>query len=169
MADSSDPASQQPETTQEDVDVSIEADVNANTATQPDAMNLDGANDSSQADPLGVVHEAVEPRIAAKKDATLREFMNKMDEYAPIVCILFHHGKDLYLPQFCPQRVLISYPIDTRCSNKLLHDPRRPPSTTPNLPPSVPPSSPRDAEIHRRHCGRCVPIRPHPLLEHELQ
>lgn len=86
MADSSDPTSQQQETTQEDLDVSLEADVNADAATQPDAMNLDGANDTSTADPLGVVPETAEPRIPAKKDATLREFLNKMDEYAPIVC-----------------------------------------------------------------------------------
>jgi len=29
--------------------------------------------------------EIVEPRIPAKKDATLREFLGKMDDYAPIV------------------------------------------------------------------------------------
>lgn len=87
MADSSDPTSLQQETTQEDFDVSIEADINPNAATQPDAMNLDGANDTSTSDPLGVVPEAAEPRIPAKKDATLREFLNKMDDYAPIVRI----------------------------------------------------------------------------------
>jgi transcription initiation factor TFIID subunit 10 len=31
---------------------------------------------------------ATEPRLPTRKDASLKEFLNKMDDYAPIVCIL---------------------------------------------------------------------------------
>ena len=66
-------------------EAALEADTAADT-TQPDAMNLDGANDTEPPQRNGTT-EAVplEPRIPAKKDATLREFLSKMDDYAPIV------------------------------------------------------------------------------------
>ncbi len=65
----------------------------------PDTMNFDGANDmpdqNRQTNGLAgpspggragadIVPEP-EPRIPTKKDATLREFLGKMDDYAPIV------------------------------------------------------------------------------------
>ena len=30
-----------------------------------------------------------EPKLPTRKDASLKEFLNKMDDYAPIVCIIF--------------------------------------------------------------------------------
>jgi transcription initiation factor TFIID subunit 10 len=67
----------------DELDQSVENEIN-HDATQADAMNLDGANDDA---PNGVPEPATtfEQRIPAKKDATLREFLGKMDEYAPIV------------------------------------------------------------------------------------
>lgn len=58
------------------------------TQLETDAMNLDGTNEAEPAAVNGVVDSAAafEARIPAKKDATLREFLGKMDEYAPIVC-----------------------------------------------------------------------------------
>lgn len=54
-----------------------------------DSMNLDGSADqlpaSLQAD-NAVPADEVEARIPQKKDATLKEFLGKMDDYAPIVC-----------------------------------------------------------------------------------
>lgn len=73
----------------DELDASIEADNNADAdATQPEAMNLDGANDVDAATQNGIadVPPSLEARIPAKKDATLREFLGKMDDYAPIVC-----------------------------------------------------------------------------------
>lgn len=63
-----------------------DASVEANEE-QPDAMNLDGTNDAEPTAVNGVSDTTVafEARIPAKKDATLREFLGKMDEYAPIV------------------------------------------------------------------------------------
>jgi transcription initiation factor TFIID subunit 10 len=57
------------------------------TQLEADAMNLDGANDTEPAAVNGMEDSAAafEARIPAKKDATLREFLGKMDEYAPIV------------------------------------------------------------------------------------
>ena len=82
----SDSTSQPPDTKMEvndELDQSVENEIN-HDATQADAMNLDGANDDA---PNGVPEPAAafEQRIPAKKDATLREFLGKMDEYAPIV------------------------------------------------------------------------------------
>lgn len=71
----------------EDIDAQLDANINSNAA-QPDPMNLDGGNDAHPAAANGVVQDAattLEARIPAKKDATLREFLGKMDDYAPIV------------------------------------------------------------------------------------
>lgn len=87
-ANMSDSTSQPPDTKMEvteDLDPSVENEIN-HDATQPDAMNLDGANDDAPV--LNGAAEAptvFEQRIPAKKDATLREFLGKMDDYAPIV------------------------------------------------------------------------------------
>jgi len=60
------------------------------------AMALDGAGDLPEVQPASAPEtttaeaipqpEEMEARIPAKKDATLREFLSKMDDYAPIVC-----------------------------------------------------------------------------------
>ncbi|KAF1817222.1 transcription initiation factor IID, TAF10 subunit [Eremomyces bilateralis CBS 781.70] len=63
-------------------------------ATQPDPMNLDGGNDVQMngtderngAAPLSAAPAGPSgPRIAQKKDVTLRDFLGKMDDYAPII------------------------------------------------------------------------------------
>jgi transcription initiation factor TFIID subunit 10 len=78
-----------------DLEATLEADVNAD-ATQPDAMNLDGANDAEAPQRNGVTENVpLEARIPAKKDATLREFLSKMDDYAPIACLPPAAGRHL--------------------------------------------------------------------------
>ncbi|KAF2661431.1 transcription initiation factor IID, TAF10 subunit [Lophiostoma macrostomum CBS 122681] len=70
-----------------DLEASLEADVTQDP-TQPDSMNLDGANDAEPSAARNGVTDAataLESRIPAKKDATLREFLGKMDDYAPII------------------------------------------------------------------------------------
>ncbi|KAK8216142.1 transcription initiation factor TFIID 23-30kDa subunit-domain-containing protein [Phyllosticta capitalensis] len=90
-----------PQVKQEEVDQpSIDADPSApqDGLSQPDPMNLDGANDmdtsgganASNAAPgapdgMGGPPPATELRIPTKKDASLREFLGKMDDYAPII------------------------------------------------------------------------------------
>jgi transcription initiation factor TFIID subunit 10 len=86
----SDSTAQPPDTkmeTDNELDPTVEDEIN-HDATQADAMNLDGANDAEPAPVNGMADTttAFEARIPAKKDATLREFLGKMDEYAPIVC-----------------------------------------------------------------------------------
>ncbi|KAK7720417.1 Transcription initiation factor TFIID subunit 10 [Botryosphaeria dothidea] len=84
------------EVKEEELDASITANI-ASTDHQPDAMNLDGANDmdaQQNNQPPGTVPgadglmpgapPASELRIPTKKDASLREFLSKMDDYAPI-------------------------------------------------------------------------------------
>ncbi|KAK7536276.1 transcription initiation factor TFIID 23-30kDa subunit-domain-containing protein [Phyllosticta citribraziliensis] len=86
---------------QEEVDPSsIEADPSAppDGPSQPDPMNLDGANDMDTSsadnatgsapgapDGMSAPPPAAELRIPSKKDASLREFLGKMDDYAPII------------------------------------------------------------------------------------
>ncbi|KAF2739869.1 transcription initiation factor IID, TAF10 subunit [Polyplosphaeria fusca] len=71
----------------DELDASIETEVTANaSATQPDPMNLDGANDSAMTqNGLAEAPSSMEARVPVKKDATLREFLGKMDDYAPII------------------------------------------------------------------------------------
>ena len=74
----------------EDIDTTVEAEINPDPA-QPDAMNIDGGNDADMSTTNGVtdaVPAQLESRIPAKKDTTLREFLGKMDDYAPIVSTL---------------------------------------------------------------------------------
>jgi transcription initiation factor TFIID subunit 10 len=54
----------------EELDATVEEEINHN-APQVDNMNLDGAGDAPPT-----------------TNATLREFLGKMDEFAPIVCSL---------------------------------------------------------------------------------
>jgi transcription initiation factor TFIID subunit 10 len=90
----SDSASQPPDTKME-----VKNEINQD-ATQADAMNLDGANDDAPtANGLPEVAATFEQRIPAKKDATLREFLGKMDEYAPIVSATAIGGVDRRLTQ----------------------------------------------------------------------
>lgn len=79
------------EATQDDLgEASIDADMNT---TQEDSaashgMNLDGANDMDMSASNQDV-PTLETRLPAKKDVALREFLSKMDDYAPIVRCTF--------------------------------------------------------------------------------
>jgi transcription initiation factor TFIID subunit 10 len=68
----------------------LDAEIN-HPPDSSDAMNhtMDGSSDQQQQqptqDPETPVLPAIEPRIPQKKDASLREFLGKMDDYAPII------------------------------------------------------------------------------------
>lgn len=74
----------------DEFEAELEADLkpagNADDTNEPETaaqgMNLDAANDA----PAEAGIPAIESRIPAKKDVALREFLSKMDDYAPIVC-----------------------------------------------------------------------------------
>lgn len=81
---------------EEELDASLDADVDmAETQQSTAAMNMDGAGDvdaptaataaGATASELDPVAPAPDLRPLGKKDTTLREFLGKMDEYAPIV------------------------------------------------------------------------------------
>jgi transcription initiation factor TFIID subunit 10 len=75
----------------EELDQTVDDEIKQDaTQLEADAMNLDGANDAEPAAVNGMADSAAafEARIPVKKDATLREFLGKMDDYAPIVCPL---------------------------------------------------------------------------------
>ncbi|KAF4535148.1 Transcription initiation factor TFIID [Lasiodiplodia theobromae] len=102
-------ANTNPEVKQEELDASISTEIASTDPNQPDAMNLDGTTDmdghnnnsSNNASAPGAsgsaglapgqdpnviagAPPASELRIPTKKDASLREFLSKMDDYAPI-------------------------------------------------------------------------------------
>ena len=133
----------------EELDPTVEDEINRD-ATQADAMNLDGANDAEPAAVNGVSNSttAFEARIPAKKDATLREFLGKMDEYAPIVSCTRLPGEVLVL----------TATLDPRCSHELLSDTSRSPPTAADLAPPCPPPRSRDPEIHCGHRSRRIPV-----------
>jgi transcription initiation factor TFIID subunit 10 len=70
----------------DELDPTVEEEINRD-AVQADTVNLDGAADAEPAvNGIADATQTFEARIPAKKDATLREFLGKMDDYAPIVC-----------------------------------------------------------------------------------
>jgi hypothetical protein len=85
----SDSTTQPPDSNMEvndELDPTVEEEINRD-ATEADAMNIDGAADAEPTvNGITDTTQTFEARIPAKKDATLREFLGKMDEYAPIVC-----------------------------------------------------------------------------------
>jgi len=76
------------QTQEDDIDASLEADIDMTTAAPPTILPLDGATDldipSSSSDPHPTANTS-DPRVPSKKDASLRDFLSKMDDYAPIV------------------------------------------------------------------------------------
>lgn len=80
-AENADTSLEREDQAQADFEASVEVDLNMDENPAPSAMNLDGANDAPAESRL----PTLETRIPAKKDASLREFLSKMDDYAPIV------------------------------------------------------------------------------------
>jgi transcription initiation factor TFIID subunit 10 len=65
---------------EEELDTTVEADVDM-TEANPNANDF-GGDGTQDIDPVA---PAAEIRVPTKKDASLREFLGKMDEFAPIV------------------------------------------------------------------------------------
>lgn len=110
---------------------------------------------------------SVDAAATSKKETSLREFLGKMDDYAPIVrpplpCLFCTHTKDVYAN-------LSTVNIDPRRSNSSLPHSRRPPTTGPRTEPntSTPGATtrPRDAKVHRGYRSRLVPVCAHPCLK----
>ena len=74
----------------EELDASIQADIDMGGAGNTNAMSFDGAGDVGPVGPdVDPAASAADPRLPIKKDASLREFLGKMDDYAPIVSNIF--------------------------------------------------------------------------------
>lgn len=73
-------------TTGDDIDVEVDMQddtmENTNNAKSAANMNMNGASEEPPTVPQ------IETRMPAKKDVALRDFLGKMDEYAPIVSSL---------------------------------------------------------------------------------
>ncbi|CZT24108.1 related to transcription initiation factor TFIID [Ramularia collo-cygni] len=74
-----------------EVDRDLDAEINPTSSTETMVMNMDGANDASgpaaapETNGLSSIPAVLEPRIPQKKDTSLREFLGKMDDYAPLI------------------------------------------------------------------------------------
>lgn len=143
----------------EELDQSVENEIN-HDATSADAMNIDGANDDAPA--ANGISDAAAPfeqRIPAKKDATLREFLGKMDEYAPIVSA----------QPLCLGRYRLMQYLDPRRSYQLLLDTCWPSSSSSNIAASRPSPGSCDAKVNCRHRRRRIPVLAHSIIQHHKQ
>ncbi|KAI4128602.1 MAG: hypothetical protein LQ338_002636 [Usnochroma carphineum] len=115
-----------------DPDIDMNIDPSPNTQL-PDAPQLDGPADNP--DPANGTEDI---KLPLQKDISLKDFLDKMDDYTPIV----------------------DKQIDPRRSNIPPFPPRRPP---PGLHPAatIPPPRARHPEIHRRYRRGRVPVLPH--------
>jgi len=163
------------ENAQDDLEGAIEGDNPPANDSGPSAMNLDGANDTAADTQADKSLPTIETRIPAKKDASLREFLSKMDDYAPIVrlrlCIPIHHTfpSSLPLQEHARYTDFSIVTADPRRSNKLLPHRRRPAPAPADLAASSTPPRPRHAEVHRRCRRRRVPIQPHQIDEYDFE
>lgn len=76
----------------DEFETSIQADLNPPNSSTTEPMNTqtDGANDPAPEQIAEPDIPVLETRIPAKKDASLKEFLNRMDDYAPIVRVYLH-------------------------------------------------------------------------------
>ncbi|KAL5051910.1 hypothetical protein BDW71DRAFT_169775 [Aspergillus fruticulosus] len=175
-SDSQDPSSDatvvpklEPDSDATALDTSIEQEaVMAGPNDNPSAAGADtGAGAASRA---GAVDEqignpvqaptSVDAAATSKKETSLREFLGKMDDYAPIVrspfpCSSSTEYKDISTNVYTEG-------IDPRRRNRPLPHPRRPPTTGPRTEPNTPTSgaTPRscNTKIHRGYCSGLVPV-----------
>ncbi|KAF2227018.1 transcription initiation factor TFIID 23-30kDa subunit-domain-containing protein [Elsinoe ampelina] len=68
--------------TKDEFEASLEAELKPSQDASDTAMNLDGDGADNAPD---TDMPTIEARLPAKKDASLREFLSKMDDYAPII------------------------------------------------------------------------------------
>lgn len=111
---------------------------------------------------------ATEAKMPTRKDTSLKEFLAKMDDYAPIVCLQIF-PTFLSHDEWKSRHLADLGRIDPRCRDEPLPDPRGPPPTPANRHPPRSPARACNAEIHRRHCRRRLPIQQDSLLQLSLQ
>lgn len=68
-----------------DVDAEISNNLSSDTANNDGSPDLAHAPSASQPEPATELPTVIEPKIPQKKDTSLREFLGKMDDYAPII------------------------------------------------------------------------------------
>lgn len=97
LPDTQQPDDQQPTQPLDSLDHEVDAEINDTTTTNnmavasSDPMHTDDTPalppppDQAQTNGTTALLPAPEPRIPQKKDASLREFLGKMDDYAPII------------------------------------------------------------------------------------
>ncbi|TKA61933.1 hypothetical protein B0A49_09886 [Cryomyces minteri] len=132
------PADQDPlqtETVEDEIDPSIDAEMkpSAEESTQTPPANLDGALDTALDHDMVDTAHAPEPRTPAKKDASLREFLGKMDDYAPIVCISLDHKTTTDKEYLANARMMLQIPDAVTNYYLTLAGLPPPPQTSPQL------------------------------------
>ena len=120
-------------------------------------MNIDPAATEKPAADVEMEEEIIEePKEPTKKDVALRDFLAKMDDYAPIV----REGSLLLLAMlhtFVGVVLIKTHSLDTRRSNLTPPPPRRP-QPSHNASPTITTSSASNPKVYRRHSSRRLPI-----------
>lgn len=148
-----------------DVDTEMQTDSqtmdNSSNAKSAANANMDGSGDDAPTVPQ------IETRMPAKKDVALRDFLSKMDEYAPIVSSLSPSARRKTLR---PRPLLLTLLItDPRRSYELLPHPRRSAPTTSNPTSLGSTTRTRCSEVHCRHRSRRIPILAHQVHQHHIK
>lgn len=137
-----------------EISMKVDPDGTAQTNGPSTIDGVDDAEDKDAAAKNGLKGSdpPSESRIPQKKDATLREFLGKMDDYAPIV------RSHLFLIN---QKTGEAHQVtnsDPRRGNELLPHPGGAAPTASDLATSSTASRPSDAEVYRRHRRRSLPV-----------
>jgi hypothetical protein len=165
-ADSSDPITQDVDNSGTTIDLNGDQPV-APTETQE---TQDVAMTDQQGTSATVENALPESRIPAKKDATLREFLSKMDDHAPIVSFIPHHLTFLSFSsgemraQTSPTNQYLT--PDPRRRHKLLLHAGRPPTTARHTSAPGAPPRPRNPKVHCRRGRRRLPVQPYSRIQY---
>ncbi|MCJ1482293.1 hypothetical protein MMC06_002456 [Schaereria dolodes] len=84
----SDPSNSSVPQADSDLDAALDNDIDMTAAPSTNANNpdpFDGMNPLDDDDPTTGLDPPIEARIPSRKDISLREFLGKMDDYAPII------------------------------------------------------------------------------------
>lgn len=148
---------------------SLDPDIDMNIDPSPSTQLQDAQTDGPTNDPTQQNGISIEPsKQPLQKDVSLKEFLEKMDDYTPIVSCSPHtspHKTSVYINMLTTKR---TGPSDPRRSNLPPPPPRRPPSRN-NTPTPRPPPCARHPEIHRRHRRRRLPVLAHASQRQRLR
>ena len=143
-------------------DPEIEEDADIDMNIDPSATEKPAAETEMEEDLIE------EPKEPTKKDVSLRDFLGKMDDYAPIVSPLKSSTETLLSTSYSAMRTVTirtkSFSlIDSRRSH-ITSPPSRRLKSSKYSPSTLSTARTSDSKVHRRYCSRRISILPHALI-----